>query len=612
MAALTRGLEAEKFDRAYDDRALVARILGYFRPHKTKVIIVTIAIFLMAGLGALLPIVIAGSLNAGSEDTVFPLLLVALVFVAGVVTWALAGIRRYLTAQVIADVVTAMRDDAFDAAMRQDLSFFDEYSTGRIVSRITSDTQEFGEVVTIATDVINQLATAFILILVLIGIDWRLTLAVLSMTPVVAFVALAFRRLARDVTRQSSRALAEVNKAIQEAVSGIRVAKNYRQEAAIYGEFMLVNDQSYRINVRRAFVLANIFPTLNALAGLGTAMLVYFGGRSAVAGAISIAAWYLFVVTVERFWFPVTNLSAFWSQFQAGLAATERVFGLIDAESSVIQTGSAVVGHLEGDIRFEHVFFRYSSQEQVLNDFTLHIRPGESVALVGHTGAGKSSIIKLIARFYEFQEGRIFVDGHNIREVDLGSYRRQLGIVSQVPFLFAGTVADNIRYACPEATDEQIESMARRIGHGEWLETLPDGINSEVGERGGRLSMGQRQLVALTRVLVQAPSIFILDEATASVDPFTESQIQQALDLIMANSTAIIIAHRLSTVRSADRIIVLQKGRIIEEGNHRALMRSGGHYAELYDTYFRHQSPQAIHAPSWRVEQGAPPRVLPS
>ncbi len=244
--------------------------------------------------------------------------------------------------------------------------------------------------------------------------------------------------------------------------------------------------------------------------------------------------------------------------------------------------------------------FRYSAQEQVLDDFTLHIRPGESIALVGHTGAGKSSIIKLIARFYEFQEGRIVVDGHDIRAVDLASYRRQLGIVSQVPFLFAGTVADNIRYACPEATDAQIEEMARRIGRGEWLETLPEGIHSDVGERGSRLSMGQRQLVALTRVLVQAPSIFVLDEATASVDPFTESQIQQALDLIMHNSTAIIIAHRLSTVRSADRIIVLQKGRIIEEGSHRVLMTAGGHYAELYDTYFRHQSPRAIHTPNWR------------
>lgn len=591
MAAVTRGLEAERYDRAYSDRALVNRILDYFRPHTRKTVVVILAIFLMAAIGALIPILIAQSLTVGDQTT-YPYGLVILVLLAGVLTWALAGIRRYLTVQVIGDVMMAMRADAFAATMRQDLAFFDEYSSGRVVSRITSDTQEFGEVVTIATDVINQLAVAFILIFVLFAIDWRLTLAVLAMAPIVALVALAFRRLARDVTRQSSRALGEVNKAIQEAVSGIRVAKNFRQEQAIYDEFLRVNNQAYEVNIRRSFVLANIFPTLNALAGIGSAILVYFGGLSAVAGVLSISAWYLFVTTVDRFWFPVTNLSAFWSQFQAGLAATERVFALIDVEPSVIQTAAEPAGQLAGDIHFENVEFRYSEQEQVLNGFDLHIRPGESIALVGHTGAGKSSIIKLVARFYEFQAGSITVDGRDIRSFELTDYRHHLGIVSQVPFLFAGTVADNIRYACPAATDDHIEATARLIGNGEWLETLPEGIYSDVGERGSRLSMGQRQLVALTRVLVQSPSIFILDEATASVDPFTESQIQQALDLIMAHSTAIIIAHRLSTVRSADRIIVLQKGRIIEEGSHHALMTRGGHYAELYDTYFRHQSPR--------------------
>jgi ATP-binding cassette subfamily B protein len=293
---------------------------------------------------------------------------------------------------------------------------------------------------------------------------------------------------------------------------------------------------------------------------------------------------------VDRFWFPVINGSAFWSQFQAGRSAAERTFGLMDAEPAVVQSEERPVTELQGRIVFDHVAFRYSEQETVLEDFSLEIAAGESIALVGHTGAGKSSIIKLIARFYEFQEGRIFIDEMDIRSVDLVSYRQQLGIVSQVPFLFAGTVAENIRYGKPEVSDEEIGLMARRIGNGEWLETLPNGLQSEVGERGSRLSMGQRQLVALTRVLVQKPRIFILDEATASVDPFTELQIQQALDLIMANSTAIIIAHRLSTVRSADRIIVLRKGAIIEEGSHEQLMADGGHYAELYDTYFRHQS----------------------
>jgi ATP-binding cassette subfamily B protein len=471
------------------------------------------------------------------------------------------------------------------------MSFFDEFQSGRIISRITSDTEEFAQVVLLVTDLIGQILLVLILVVVLFFVSWQLTLVMLALTPFVFLLALAFRRIARYVTRKGFRAIAEVNAAIQEAVTGISVAKNFRQEAAIYRAFEKVNRQSYDINLRRGFVLSNIFPILNALAGLGTAALVYWGGLTAATGAISIGAWYLFIVSVDRFWFPMINVSAFWSQLQAGLSAAERVFALIDAESSVRQKGAEQIESLRGEVRFDHVDFQYTEQERVLCDFSLHIMPGESVALVGHTGAGKSSIAKLIARFYEFQGGEITIDGQDIRALDLNSYRRQLGIVSQTPFLFSGTVADNIRYACKDLSDEEMEALARRIGGGEWLEALPEGLDTDVGERGSRLSMGQRQLVALMRVLVQSPAIFILDEATASVDPFTEAQIQEATEMILARSTSILIAHRLSTVRRVDRIVVLEKGRIIEEGNHEALMAAGGHYAELYDTYFRHQSP---------------------
>jgi ATP-binding cassette subfamily B protein len=487
----------------------------------------------------------------------------------------------------------ALRGDAFRAAIAHDLAFFSEHASGRVVSRISSDTQEFAQVVVLVTDLISQALEALILLAVLAVIEIRLVPWLLIVLPVLMAFSLGFRRLARYVTRRGFRAMANVNAMIKEAVTGIAVAKNFRQEGAIYREFADVNSLSYQINVQRGFVLAAVFPTLNALGGIGTALLVYVGGLSVLQGAITYGAWYLFISSLDYFWFPVLNLSAFWSQVQAGLSAAERVFALIDAESSVRQVEQRPVTTLAGEIEFEHVQFRYG-REPVLEGFSLHVRPGEDVALVGHTGAGKSTIAKLISRFYEFQGGALRIDGHDIRTLDLGDFRRRLGIVPQSPFLFSGSVADNVRYARPEVSDREIDGLARRIGDGEWLETLPEGLQTQVGERGARLSMGQRQLVSLLRVLVQHPAIFILDEATANIDPFTEYQIQQALRLILEESTSILIAHRLSTVRAADRIIVLREGAILEEGDHAGLLRQGGHYAELYDTYFRHQSLEYI------------------
>ncbi len=595
-------LDTERYDRQYPDRQLVRRMLDYFRPHRGRLGIVAALLLIISLAGAAQPWIVARGVDLLRADLALRniILLGGTILVIGIGNWLANWLRRRITGRVIGDTVLTLRTEAFRAAADHDLSFYDEFSSGRIVSRITSDTQEFGQVVMLITDLISQFAQAFILGVVLFNIDLRLSIYLFGFIPVLFVTALGFRRLARTVTRRGMRAMANVNAAIKETVSGIAIAKNFRQENSIFAEFNEANQQSYRVNVQRGFVLSLVFPSLNALGGIATAILVFVGGLSAAQGAVTIGAWFLFLQSLDRFFFPVLNLSAFWAQVQSGLSASERVFALIDAETAVVQTNNQIVKQLKGEISFEQVRFRYNEKEQVLEDFNLLIPPGETIALVGHTGAGKSSIAKLIARFYEFQNGNILIDGRDIRTLDLNSYRRQLGIVSQVPFLFSGSVLENICYASQDGVDFcDVEKIAMQIGEGEWLETLPQGLQTQVGERGVLLSMGQRQLISLMRVLVHKPVIFILDEATASIDPFTESQIQQALNMILANTTSIMIAHRLSTVIAADRIIVLDQGRIIEEGNHASLLAAKGQYASLYNTYFRHQSLAYVDSLSW-------------
>ena len=587
-----QGLNDEKYDRQYTDRELVRRIFEYFKPQAKRLASVTVLVIALAGIGAALPVAVSNILDSiGAQPTLSQIILVtSIVLLVGVGLWGLNWARRSVVVRAVGDVVLDLRTKAFRAAAEHDLSFYDQFSSGRIVSRITSDTNDFGQLVVIVTDVGSQMVQAFILGVILVRTNLQMSLMLFLFLPIVFGLASAFRVLARRVTKRGMKAMSDVNAAIKETISGISIAKNFRQEESIFKSFDESNQQSYQVNVQRGFVLSLVFPTLNALQGIFAAILVYVGGFNAAAGITTVGAWYLFIMSVDQFYFPVLNLSAFWAQIQAGLSAAERVFALIDADPNVNQTDKKDVATLKGHIHFDDLHFRYTDNEPILTHFNLLIQPGETLALVGHTGAGKSSIAKLIARFYEYQEGRLMIDGGDIRTFDLAQYRKQLGIVSQVPFLFSGTVADNIRYAAPNVSDEEMSEMARRIGEGEWLETLPNGIQTEVGERGGHLSMGQRQLVALMRVLMQKPAIFILDEATASIDPFTEWQIQQALNLIMKNSTSILIAHRLSTVKAADRIVVMEKGTIIEEGDHTSLLAQGGHYAALYNTYFRHQS----------------------
>jgi ATP-binding cassette subfamily B protein len=596
MGSVWDGIESDQYDRTYGDARLVQRIAGYFRPHWRVVLAVALIMSADSAVSAAIPLLISRGIDrvAAASSAASLWLLAAAVVAFSSLSWVFNYLRQRMAARSIGDAVLQLREDAFAAVAGHDMSFYDEQPAGKIVSRVTSDTQDFTDIAALVINALSQFLLVAILLVLLFATNAFLAGLVVALVPFIVVAALSFRRIARRTTQNARRIMARINALIEESIGGIVIAKSFRREAAVYADFGKLNRQAYRVNLLRGWVLQTILPLMEGATGVGTALLIYYGGSSALRGRISPGQWYFFIQTVGYFWYPLTSLASFWSQLQDGLSAAERVFSLIDAEPKVVQTACEPVGRLEGRIEFRNLGFSYTGREVVFKGFSLTVQPGETVAIVGHTGAGKSSLARLIGRYYEFQDGQILVDGRDIRTLDLAQYRRRIGFVPQEPFLFSGSLCDNIRYTRPEAADAEVAAATKSIARGEWLDDLPNGLQTDVGERGAHISMGQRQLAALARVMLADPSILILDEATSSVDPFTEALIQEGLDVVMRGRTSIVIAHRLSTVRNSNRIIVLRNGEIIEEGDHDSLLAAGGHYAELYNTYFRHQSLEYI------------------
>ena len=503
-------------------------------------------------------------------------------------SWATSSVQTYLTAWVGTRILADLRIGLFAHIQRLDLGFFERNRAGVVISRLTNDIEALVNAVvdgptTLVQNTIVLIGSAGVLVYV----NWKLAIATLTVFPGMAIGTAVFRYYSGRAYRETRRRLAEVTGQLQEDISGVRVVQAFRREGTNYERFVDINGRYRAANVTTVNASAIYFPYVDLLSALAMAVVLGYGGTLVFRGELTPGGLFVFIGLLSNFFDPVQQLSQFYQTFLAATAALDNIFTVLDTEPGLSDAPDArELPQIRGEVVFDDVHFAYSeSAAEVLHGVSFTVPAGSTIALVGHTGAGKSTIVKLLARFYDPTAGRITVDGHDLRDVTVASLRRQLGIVPQEGFLFAGSVRDNIAFGRPGATDDEIRAAAAAVGAAEFIEALPDGYETDVQERGSRLSIGQRQLVAFARALLADPRVLILDEATSSVDIPTEARIEQALETLLRDRTAFVVAHRLSTIRRADMIVVLEHGEVIEAGTHAELIERRGRYFSLYDDW---------------------------
>jgi ABC-type multidrug transport system fused ATPase/permease subunit len=571
-------------------------LLGLLRPYRTRVVLMFVTL-IIGTAAALAPAPLA---KLAIDDGIIPGDIAALDWIAvaflasAVVLWAATYAQSYLVGWVGQRALQDLRLRLFEHLQTLSVGFYSRNRAGVIISRLTNDVQALDQLVSDGITTLFQSTLTLIgTVVILFLLDVRLALISLAVLPVLGIASLIFRIVSAEAYRQTREKIALITAYLQESLSGIRVVRSFGQEPRHLARFAALNAENRDANMRTVNLNAAYFPAVELLSAVMTVVILLVGGYEAIRGDIEAGVIVGFIAALTNFFDPIQQLSQLYTTYQSGMAALDKIFGLLDEEPELSdRPGALELGRIRGELTFAELSFRYGDDEDspwALRDVDLVVPPGQTVALVGETGAGKSTLAKLVARFYDPTEGRVLVDGHDLRDVTARSLRSQMGIVPQEGFLFSGTIRDNIAFGRPEASEAEIHAAARAVGADELVAGLEHGYDTEVGERGVQLSAGQRQLVAFARALVADPRILVLDEATSNVDVHTEATIEAGLRRLLAGRTAIVIAHRLSTIRNAGRIVVLRSpteggsdGSIAEAGTHDELLDARGRYWELY------------------------------